>query len=101
VADRILFNAGTIESMDPYDTSTQTTLPLKTGTDKKHYYFLSQPRWSPNGTHIVFEVIARYKKSVFDQKCDLHRATATGTDQVNLTEDVETYAWLMAWVSDD
>lgn len=100
VADRILvLSGGTPYSMDPYDPTDITALSLKPPPPNKGYSYLASPRWSPSGTHIVFEVRETTWKGV--DSSDVYIAPADGSDRTKLTDsDEREFANLLGWGDD-
>jgi len=94
-SSRLLFEYGRrIDSMDAYDPSDRTTVienPFTLKNDLHIFY----PCWSPSGTHIVFDY--RCWKEPPKGYSDIHRATATGSDETNLTRDTDAGLTTLGW----
>jgi Tol biopolymer transport system component len=97
---RIVFESGTgdIDSMDPYDPSDRTTVIEDPWTRNKNLKVFC-PCWSPSGTHIVYDD-QRWSTDPRKAFADVYRATATGGDDTNLTDDTDAGVTTLGWRDD-
>jgi hypothetical protein len=89
-------------SMDPYDTTDQVyTAPED--PDRTYGLVIGIIRWSPAGTHFIYEQFwYQTKKVTNDSESGIFRDRADGGgDFVELTKDLDAYVWKSWWVLDE
>jgi Tol biopolymer transport system component len=97
---QILFCSAGVWRMDPdpltNEDLTATQLVVKPTSTKRTVYVLDDACWSPNGTHIVYELSSQ-TLTPYMNKADIYRICADGTGTVNLTGDIDTLPVPIAW----
>lgn len=98
MVDRLLVTQGGLATMDPYDPTDVTNLPI-TGSVKKNLTVeIWQACWSPSGTHIAYQVrTVTWKGS---ETHNVYVAATDGSGATNLTESSDVIAWLIGWGGD-
>ena len=89
---------GNIDTMDPYVPSSRTTVIEDPRDSKKGSKYVERPRWSPNGTHLVYQwTYAERFPNVSNSYTDVRRVAADGGDDTNLTDDHDGNAVPLGW----
>ena len=85
-------------TMDPYDPTDVTALPIAGTSTNRLTTQIGDACWSPNGTHIAYQFRETTWKGV--DTFDVYLAAADGSDPTNLTQDRDEYAGLVGWGGD-